>query len=375
MINGISPATLLDLVRSTAPFLFDGSLGTTDWTAAAAQPEGFLAILRDAEHHHRDRFDRQRSNYFLLCLSAHHATVGSFVPTDVDGKIRGVLWRDLTPEALAHQAGTAIQAARWTVAGVSTRAVTVAGRPLSGHDGEHLSVLLGALGAASIANDAATTAALEAVIEAELAREAAAVKTLMKGDALDLLRVAWSVTHNAGDVDQAIGFWPDDLRLAPFRERWGDLAHGEPRYGGGFHLAARLYSALLAAEGHRNYPLRSVKGLRKSADLLLPLGPFLDAWGETVGAHPGLNADDRAEVVAALLAGCRKVPGQEGYYRALAGLLGGLSGRRLTEIETRLPGAARGALKDGELRRKMAVPRSSFESSYRKRAKALVAGA
>jgi hypothetical protein len=38
-----------------------------------------------------------------------------------------------------------------------------------------------------------------------------------------------------------------------------------------------------------------------------------------------------------------------------------------------MPSAARAALKDPTLRRKLAVPRASFESSYRKRARQLIA--
>ena len=38
--------------------------------------------------------EEQLQDYFALCLACHHATVATFVPTDVDTKIRGIVWRE-----------------------------------------------------------------------------------------------------------------------------------------------------------------------------------------------------------------------------------------------------------------------------------------
>jgi hypothetical protein len=38
--------------------------------------------------------EEQLQDYFAFCLASHHATVATFVPTDVDTKIRGILWRE-----------------------------------------------------------------------------------------------------------------------------------------------------------------------------------------------------------------------------------------------------------------------------------------
>lgn len=62
----------------------------------------------------------------------------------------------------------------------------------------------------------------------------------------------------------------------------------------------------MATEGHRNYPLRGVKPLWCSPDLLLPLGPFFDEWGGLVAVHSCLDWQDRADVLAGLVHGCRK---------------------------------------------------------------------
>ena len=59
-------------------------------------PDGFLRVLASWENifrvdlHHQE----QLQDYFALCLACHHATVATFVPTDVDTKIRGLAWRE-----------------------------------------------------------------------------------------------------------------------------------------------------------------------------------------------------------------------------------------------------------------------------------------
>ena len=182
------------------------------------------------------------------------------------------------------------------------------------------------------------------------------------------------LTHNAGDVMQGLGTRGGRSFGAAQRERFGDLARSGPaRYGGAFAHAAAVYRELLASEGHRNYPLREVKLLRAHADLLLPVGPFLDGWGARLATWPAWTAAQRAEVIGAVVDGCRKVAGQEGYYRALAGFdaahPGGLEAR---ELAAHFTTSVRRELKDSELRRKVAVRRESFESSYAKRARAIL---
>jgi hypothetical protein len=134
-----------------------------------------------------------------------------------------------------------------------------------------------------------------------------------------------------------------------------------------------LYRELMASEGHRNYPLREVKLLRADPELLLPIGPFLDEWGAKLARWPRWSAEERSEVVGALIEGCRKVRGQEGYYRALAGFdaayPGGIEAR---DLAAHYGSSVKRELKGAELRRKIALKRESFESSCRKRARAVL---
>jgi hypothetical protein len=320
----------------------------------------------------------QRADYFALCLAAHFASAATYVPTDVDAKIRHALWFEaLEPEDLARMRDLALELERWDVSGISARFVEIDGHaPISGHDGERLSVLCGGMLALLGAGDDGGSARMEAAIDAELAREARVFDALAAtpGRECDLLLAAAILTHNAGDVMQGLSAKSGRSLGARPKERFADLAQrGFERYGGAFGRAALLYRELLAAEGHRNYPLREVKLLRADPALLLPMGPFLDDWGAKLARWPNWSSAQRAEIVAALVEGCRKVRGQESYYRALAGFEaahpGGLESRELAQ---HFGTSVRRELKSSEMRRKIALRRESFESSYQKRARAIL---
>jgi hypothetical protein len=236
-------------------------------------------------------------------------------------------------------------------------------------------VLAGALGAFLRCGDQASAARTAEAIDAELDREARALReaAAAKGLELDLLRLAAILTHNAGDLDQGLSFWRKGAEYQAYHERYGQLAHDNVKpHGGAFQLAAHLYKHTLAPEGHRNYPLREVRALRSSERLLLPISPFLDEWGELLGGDPGLSPEARAEVLGALLLGCRKIPGQVGYVRAIAGMARVLGGK-LESVARHMPAALRQDLKGPALRQQIAVRTVSFESSMRKKASSLLA--
>jgi hypothetical protein len=353
----IGPRTLVGLVENTAPWLFDGG----------ADGLPYVAILRRADRLSATQAPspEQRTAYFELCLAAHFASAATYVPTDVDTKIRKALWQDARgSDELPRMRALAFALAGWDPAPVSARVVDVPGTgAVSGHDGERLAVLAGGLCASRAARDAAACAELEAAIDTELCREAQAFAALerARGAELDLLRLAAVLTHNAGDLGQGLDGTAD--------ARFGDLARSGPeRYGGAFARAAALYRELLAVDGHRNYPLRRARGLRRAHALLLPLAPFLDDWGARVARAPELADADRAEVVSALVEGCRKLPGQVAYVRALAGLESALPrGLAAPELAQHYPVSVRRELRSADLRKRLAVRRASFEASLAKR--------
>lgn len=356
----ISPETLLSQVLNTAPFLAarfpakeSGAL-----IALGNSPDGYLRILSNWENILRPgaRWEEQLQDYFALCMACHHATVATFVPTDVDTKIRGLAWRETKdPEVLKPMMRLALNSRQWADDGISLRRV----RNVSGHDGEHWSAIAGGLGWLLERGENTVAEEALAAIEEEIDREQAVFDAAAReqGGELDVLRLAMTLAHNHGDLTQGMGFWKNNVLSIPTREHL--TVRGE------FKRAVAVYQKTgISAEGHRHYPLRPVKSLRQSPETLLPLCPFLDEWGMRVA-----QLEDRHEVMEALVIGCQKVAGQEGYYRALAGMREA-SGSDFERAAKRMSNGNQRLLKDASMRKKLDVPRASFESSMRKKARA-----
>lgn len=378
MLDYIQPANLVEWVENTAPFLFSSPV---DCPASPLHELDFVAILHRVKLGYAWPEDREAYvlDYFALCLACHHATVATFIPTDVDSKIRGLLWRDAKDPATHRQMfALACRAMTWPLAQVSRRYTELAGQgPVSGHNGEQLSVLLGALQAFLRNGDQEFADQATAAVTAELEREAAEWQTAIqtRGGELDGLRIAMSLTHNAGDIDQGLSYWPKIEALAGPRAAFGRLAHENTKpFSGAFAQSAKVYKQLVASEGHRHYPLRSIKGLRCCPDLLLPLGPCFDEWGAKVAQSAALSPESKAETLGALISGCRKVPGQRGYYRAIRGFEDALGAAGYNTLMALLPNSLRKESAAAPLRKLVAVSRESFESSLRKAFRGALAG-
>jgi len=355
----ISPETLIAQVHSTAPFL-ESRMSRAEpgrLVHLAQSTDGFLRILGNWRNMLKpgNTPEEQLQDYFALCLACHHATVATFVPTDVDTKIRGILWHESRDaEALRPMLGVALAARAWTEEGISTRSV----RGVSGHNGEHWSAIAGGLGRFIELGDTEAADEAQSAIEAEIDREQAVFEEVAaERDAeLDLLRLSMTLAHNRGDLTQGMGFWKKNALTAPLME------HLSAR--GRFTHAVRIYQQSgISSEGHRHYPLRPVKALRRSPATLLPLGPFFDDWGSTVA-----RLEESHEVLTALVTGCEKVEGQQGYYRAIAGMRSASPGL-FERASGRMPNAAQRLLRGAETRKLIDVSRQSFESMMRKRAR------
>jgi hypothetical protein len=352
----ISPETLQEQVKNTAPFLESRPAESARLIGLGATPDGFLRILANWQNILSPALspEEQLQDYFAMCLACHHATVATFVPTDVDTKIRGITWRESRDSGvLRPMLRLALQARAWIEEGVSVRNV----RGVSGHNGEHWSAIAGGLGRLLELGDTASAEEAQAAIEAEIEREQAVFEqTANQPDAeIDLLRLAMTLSHNRGDLTQGMGFWKKTPAILPVMEHLSNK--------GRFEQAVHIYQNTgLAAEGHRHYPLRPIKVLRRSAATLLPLCPFLDDWGTVVA-----QLDDAHEVLAALVTGCQKVPGQQGYYRAIAGMQQA-SSSAFERAASRMPNSVQRLLKSAETQKLISVSRISFESMMRKRA-------
>jgi hypothetical protein len=311
---GIAPNLVVAQVKNTAAWLWE-DIRASDATAA-------LDAIDAAE---RDRVKPDGSDAYLrLLLAAHHATVATFVPTDVDARIRHHAWMNMqSEEEIARAADVVDEVAGWHVGAVSARVVWSDHGPLSGHDGEWLGVRAGALGRALTLRAARTAARLVTAIDAELAREARIFDEAIStgAPAERVLSAATVIAHNLGDLSRVVEQWPGGADVSATRDRYVRLGHVDaPHTRGSFVLAGTLNKAITALENHRFLPLRKPRGLRRSRALLLPIGPWLFGWGETIAESKELDDRDRAEVVTALLELHASSPDQQGCLRALAGI-------------------------------------------------------
>ncbi len=385
----ISIPSLLTLIRNTASFLFDQLPVKQSEEAPeeerqifvelAQDPYGFIHILRRCESLPPEWWEPSASRateiyvgYFCACLAAHHTTVATFVPTDVDNQIRGTLWQNAPgPEARTLMRTVAHAALQWDTSCLSQRVNEHSGvGPVSGHNGEQLGVLAGALGVSLMHHELEAASELDQLIRDELSREAREFDfvCMQPGMEIQVAQLAASLTHNYGDLNQGVNFWAGLPLEEPYRERFdrnGSDSDSTYAWQPSFRRALSVYNAIMSAEGHRHYPLRAVTALRRGKELLLPLSPFLDSWGERVAQSKLLSDEEKGEVLAALLLGCRKISGQIGYYRAIAGLAEGLGGD-LNRLTNYMPHSARSILKDGATRQLISIRRASFESSIKK---------
>jgi hypothetical protein len=244
-------------------------------------------------------------------------------------------------------------ALEWDIKAVSRKAIDVIDgkrdsiEVVSGHHGEFLGVLCGAWGSFLKRRNVRWANHCEKLIHQELDREARLFRQLRNTTSsvdsdCNLLKLTAILTHNVGDVDQGYSYWGDAVAENLNKHQlFSRLAHQRgDRFGGEFMRAKALYAELLSPEGHRNYPLREAKCLRRSPDLMLPLGPWYEAWGRLVATHPALTIEDRSLVLRQLLRGCDSqsrawcVPNQVGYYRAIHGIASAVDlGTLLRELD------------------------------------------
>lgn len=347
MKQGIAPALLLSQVHNTASWGLTTPAGEVLRTAESIDPTNLVAYLR-------------------LLLAAHFTTVATFVPTDVDTRIRHHLWWSIEgADELMAALDVVDEAASWDPRAVSERVVSTAAGDVCGHQGEWLSVWAGALGRAiAIGADAARDRALSR-IEDELSREARIFETVK--DPLETLRCATVLAHNLGDLSRVVEAWPRHVSAGELRHRFTRLGHeGEQRYGGRFVVAGAINKPVMAPENDRFLALRPARPLRKSRELLLPIAPFLDGWGETIARTDALDDGERGEVVAALVETHTRNPQQVGCLRALVGFDRAFKGG-VTALEDRVPARQRKLLRAGAIREQINVSRTHFEARMIKR--------
>jgi hypothetical protein len=361
-IVGIQPLLLLSQVQNTVPFIFDPEFPKQK----SSEPVEFaylqeLKLANTSDPTYLDEIFSNKSRYFKFCLSAHFASVASFVPTDVDNTIRLKLWNFSDRNDSFEMAETVIQSHFWNTNPVSTRWVQspIHGEYLAGHSGEWFSVAVAAYGAVSKNHPDLGKELQHLIIKKQDEHARVFADFLQTKDGIGALKAATLIAHNLGDMERVIEMWnlknPEEIRTQDSKSKMF------------LEKAGNLNRDVMAVENHRHLPLRVPRCLRRSADLLLPLGPFYDDWGKTVARHPFLSAEDIAEVVMALIDGWeklnRKQKGPMGYARALAGILECFPGG-LNAISQYVSGKHSRMLKSGDLRSLCSVPQKRFHDTW-----------
>lgn len=374
--RGIPPQVLLSQVRNTAAWALDG--------AADAPEFSWRAALLRAEETAQDY--EPTWAYLRLMLAAHFATVGTFVPTDVDSHIRHHAWQRAGAYNPLHAALDVVdETDRWDTRLVSARVVAVPEvGDLGGHEGEWMAVRAGALGRALALHDEAAIERLVTRLDADVAKHARAFEVLrdVKGRERDALHVVATLAHNLGDLSRIVTEWAvRSPRALDLQKRYARLGHddgavGDPR----FLVAGRVNKAVMAAENHRFLTLRAARSLRVGRELLLPVGPYFDAWGETLGRSallsdrgPGGALGGRGAAVEALVETHVQNPTQQGVLRALAGFHRAHPGG-LDAVAGDVAARLRKQLKSGPIREAVGVSVERFEARMANRYRAALEG-
>ena len=365
--KGIQVRTLRELVKNTAPFIFKESPSSkTRYIEILSNPNDQLSSFE----------------YFELCVAAHFATVATYVPTDVDLAIRLKLWAKIsTPEEFEPMWNLAKEFATWDDSLVSRRwLVTGSGLKISGHQGEWFSIAMGAYGTA-VKKVHAFVPEIRAAIESLVKEHEQVLKELREqfietpniANARFYFDAIAAVAHNLGDLDRMFDAWEigeiDVLKRRVYRCGHEDARNPREE----FLLAGKIYKEMLANENHRHFPLREPKGLRKSGQLLLNFGPFLDDWGaavvkKTQGEDALLNEGDLRDVAEALIMGWKRLNPKsiytsQGYARALCGMVSAFSNKR-EGLESILSPALKKEFNEGGVRTLMNVSRTQFEKQW-----------
>lgn len=319
VITGIAPNLLLKDIENTAPWLFRGEIETTgDKRAYLAKVVFYKKNLNLLKH-------INLTDYFYLCMAAHWSTAGTFVPTNVDNQIREGLWKH--GEIGAHierMARITIDSWQWDYQDVTNRKSynTDNNQFMSTHEGTWLSVAIGAY--CALVKNKKTVLAQEMadVILAEIEKEEKLLISLReKRDHINFLRSTALMAHNFGDLDRVIEQWmmPEDHA---FRKRIYKLGHElNENYSPILAYAGQINKKFLSVENHRHMSMRQPRCLRLSHKFLIPVGPFMDQWGETLGNSQDLTSADKGEIVAALFDGYSRQNQAMGYARAFGGMM------------------------------------------------------
>ena len=361
---GIAPNILLKHVENTAPWLFQGEIDTTGANRA------YLAKLVFYKKNLKALAHIDLAEYFHLCLAAHWTTAGTFVPTDVDNQIREGLWRHETVgRYIQKMARLTIESWQWDYEQVTNRKSynPARGQVMSTHEGTWLSVAIGGYNALIKNKQPQLADEVAQVILAEIEKEEKLLTELReKRDHINFLRSTALMAHNFGDLDRVMDQWnmnPEDA----FYQRIYKLGHKpNPNYSPILAYSGQVNKAFLAQENHRHMSMRQPRGLRKSHKFLIPVGPFMDEWGKTLGESKLLSNEEKVEIIAAFYEGYTRQDLAFGYTRAYHGLIHALP-EGLETLSRELPFDLYQTLKKSKFATTAEQPREEFEAMFKQK--------
>lgn len=361
---GIAPNILLKHVENTAPWLFQGEIDTT------GPKRAYLAKLVFYKKNLKALNHIDLTEYFHLCLAAHWTTAGTFVPTDVDNQIREGLWRHETVGAhLARMTKLTIDSWQWDYEQVTNRKSynPARGQVMSTHEGTWLSVAIGGYNALIKNKQAQLAQDIADVILAEIDKEEKLLIELReKRDHINFLRSTALMAHNFGDLDRVMDQWNMNAEDA-FHKRIYKLGHKlNENYSPILVYSGQVSKAFLAQENHRHMSMRQPRALRKSHHFLIPVGPFMDEWGKTLGESKLLSSQEKVEIIAAFLEGFTRQDQAFGYVRAYRGMLHALP-EGLESLARDLPIDLYQTLKKSKFATLAEMPREEFEDMYKQK--------
>ena len=376
--EGARFSALLPQIQNSIPYLFDGDFGGL----RIDESRKYLVEILEAS----GAPDREllHADFFRLSLCAQWATHASFAQIDVEPLNRFRLWdAELPGETLREMAETVLEAYRWDATALSRRWIASPHSKLvlSSHSGEWFSVATAAY-ASTRECDPLLAMRVRELIEFEVTRHAKIYLEFRKiRDGAGMLLAAGLVAQNLAELDRAIEGWKlgvgDPLRDFAYRCSQAEGIRAA-RFGGALSDAGRMHRELLASEYQRAAFPHLPRALRASPELLMPLLPFLDAWGGVVGTHSSLRREDVAATVDALFFAWEKMRGPEGKTittacpRAVVGILSAYPGG-LDALAPLLSPVVERNLRAGLFRGLMGVPEERFLEEWGTKALVFIA--
>ena len=361
---GIGPNLLLKDIEVTAPWIFQGEINT------AGKEREYLAKLIAHRKNLAGLKNIDLAEYFHICMAAHWSTAGTFVPTNVDNQIREGLWKhnDIL-KYIDRMSRITIDSWQWDYQQVTNRKSynPANDQVMSTHEGTWLSVAIGGYNALKKHKKLALQEEMAHVILSEIEKEEKLLIQLRENrDHVNFLRSTALMAHNFGDLDRVIDQWQmpaDD----PFRKRIYKLGHQlNEDYSPVFVYAGQVNKTFLSVENHRHMSLRQPRCLRRSHLLLVPVGPFMDDWGHTLGSTELLSTAEKGEVIAALYEGFGRQDQAFGYARAYRGLIKALP-KGLESLEADLPFDLVAELKKGKFGKLAEMTQGEFTEMFKQK--------